>query len=139
MDRLRVTLVDNIARRYPKTTIIVAHLGNPDYAWAEMARWNPNMFFDLSGSTLIKKQEDLQVLQIILWWSSVASPHTPKSQTSAFEKVIFGSDVFGGGGASGIRSIAGALPAHAGCLWCIERSAGEYLCRNLVAHTGTSK
>jgi predicted TIM-barrel fold metal-dependent hydrolase len=97
VDRLRVTLVDNIARRYPKTTIIVAHLGNPDYAWAgEMARWNPNMFFDLSGSTLIKKQEDLKFFKSIFWWSSVASPHTPKSQTSAFEKVIFGSDVFGG-------------------------------------------
>ncbi|MEP7367799.1 MAG: amidohydrolase family protein [Acidobacteriota bacterium] len=97
VDRLRVTLLDNIARRYPKTTIIAAHLGNPDYAWAgEMARWNPNMFFDLSGSTLIKKQEDPTFFKSIFWWSSVASPHTPKSQTSAFEKVIFGSDVFGG-------------------------------------------
>jgi uncharacterized protein len=97
VDRLRVTLLDNIARRYPKTTIIAAHLGNPDYAWAgEMGRWNPNMFFDLSGSTLIKKQEDPTFFKSIFWWSSVASPHTPKSQTSAFEKVIFGSDVFGG-------------------------------------------
>jgi uncharacterized protein len=97
VDRLRVTLLDNIARRYPKTIIIAAHLGNPDYAWAgEMARWNPNMFFDLSGSTLIKKQEDLKFFKSIFWWSSVASPHTPKSQGSAFEKVIFGSDVFGG-------------------------------------------
>src|SRR5438045_5169031 len=39
VDRLRVTLLDNIARRYPSTTIIGAHLGNPDYAWAgEIAR-----------------------------------------------------------------------------------------------------
>jgi predicted TIM-barrel fold metal-dependent hydrolase len=97
VDRLKVTRLDNIARRYPKTTIIAAHLGNPDYAWAgEMARWNPNMFFDLSGSTLIKKQEDLTFFKSIFWWSSVASPHTPKSKGSAFEKVIFGSDVFGG-------------------------------------------
>ena len=97
VDRLRVTLIDNIARRYPKTIIIGAHLGNPDYAWAgEMARWNPNMFFDLSGSTLIKKQEDPTFFKSIFWWSSVASPHTPKSQVSAFEKVIFSSDVFGG-------------------------------------------
>ncbi len=97
VDRLRVTLLDNIARRYPKTTVIGAHLGNPDYAWAgEIARWNPNLFFDLSGSTLIKKQEDLKFFKSIFWWSSVASPHTPKSQVSAFEKVIFGSDVFGG-------------------------------------------
>ncbi len=96
-DRLRVSLLDGIARRYPKTTIIGAHLGNPDYAWAgEIARWNPNLYFDLSGSTLIKKQEDLAFFKSIFWWSSVASPHTPKSQVSAFEKVVFGSDVFGG-------------------------------------------
>lgn len=97
VDRLRVTLLDNIARRYPSVTIIGAHLGNPDYAWAgEMARWNPNLFFDLSGSTLIKKQEDLTFFKSIFWWSSVASPHTPKGQASAFEKVVFGSDIFGG-------------------------------------------
>jgi len=97
VDRLRVTLLDNIARRYPTITIIGAHLGNPDYSWAgEIARWNPNLFFDLSGSTLIKKQEDPTFFKSIFWWSSVASPHTPKAQASAFEKVIFGSDVFGG-------------------------------------------
>jgi uncharacterized protein len=97
VDRLRVTLLDNIARRYPTITIIGAHLGNPDYAWAgEIARWNPNLFFDLSGSTLIKKQEDPTFFKSIFWWSSVASPHTPKAQASAFEKVVFGSDVFGG-------------------------------------------
>lgn len=97
VDRLRVTLIDNIARRYPKTIIIGAHLGNPDYSWAgEMARWNPNLFFDLSGSTLIKKQEDPQFFRSIFWWSSIASPHTPKGGPSAFEKIVFGSDVFGG-------------------------------------------
>ncbi len=97
VDRLRVTLLDNIARRYPAITVIGAHLGNPDYAWAgEIARWNPNLYFDLSGSTLIKKQEDPTFFKSIFWWSSVASPHTPKSQTSAFEKIVFGSDVFGG-------------------------------------------
>ncbi len=97
VDRLRVTLLDNIARRYPGITIIGAHLGNPDYAWAgEIARWNPNLFFDLSGSTLIKKQEDPLFFKSIFWWSSIASPHSPKAQASAFEKVVFGSDVFGG-------------------------------------------
>jgi predicted TIM-barrel fold metal-dependent hydrolase len=97
VDRLRVTLLDNIARRYPSTTIIGAHLGNPDYAWAgEIARWNPNLYFDLSGSTLIKKQEDPKFFKTIFWWTSVASPHSPKGQASAFEKIVFGSDVFGG-------------------------------------------
>jgi predicted TIM-barrel fold metal-dependent hydrolase len=96
-DRMRVTTLDNIARRFPKLTIIGAHLGNPDYAWAaEIGRWNPNLYFDVSGSTLIKKQEDYTFFKSIFWWSGIASAHTPKSKTSAFEKLIFGSDVFGG-------------------------------------------
>ena len=37
-----------------------------------------------------------RVFQSIFWWSSVVSPHTPKSGASAFEKVVFGSDIFGG-------------------------------------------
>ena len=97
VDRMRATTLDNIARRFPKLTIIGAHLGNPDYAWAaEIARWNPNLYFDLSGSTLIKKQEDYTFFKTIFWWSGVVSPHTPKSGVSAFEKIVFGSDVFSG-------------------------------------------
>ena len=96
-DRMRVPTLDLIARRFPKLTIIGAHLGNPDYAWAgEIGRWNPNLYFDVSGSTLIKKQEDYLFFKSIFWWTSVASPHTPKSGTSAFEKLVFGSDVFEG-------------------------------------------
>src|SRR5258708_29394602 len=39
VDRMRPTTLDNIARRFPKLTIIRAHLANPDYAWpAEIAR-----------------------------------------------------------------------------------------------------
>ncbi len=96
-DRMRVATLDLIARRFPKLTVIGAHLGNPDYAWAgEIGRWNPNLFFDLSGSSLSKKHEDLAFFKSIFWWSSVVSPHTPKSGTSAFEKLIFGSDVFNG-------------------------------------------
>src|SRR5579862_1135550 len=97
VDRMRPTTLDNIARRFPKLTILGAHLGNPDYAWAaEIARWNPNIYFDLSGSTLIKFQENYQIFKSIFWWSSIVSPHSPKSSVSAFEKTVFGSDVFGG-------------------------------------------
>ena len=97
VDRMRITLIDGIARRFPKITIIAAHMGNPDYAWAaEIGRWNPNIYFDLSGSTLIKKQEDYAFFKSIFWWSGVSSPHSPKGGPSAFEKVVFGSDVFGG-------------------------------------------
>ena len=96
-DRMRVQTLDNLARRYPKMTLIGAHLGNPDYQWAaEIARWNPNLYFDLSGSTLIKKQEDYTFFKSVFWWSGVVSPHTPKGGPSAFEKTVFGSDVFGG-------------------------------------------
>ncbi|HUJ20512.1 MAG TPA: amidohydrolase family protein [Bryobacteraceae bacterium] len=96
-DRMRAGTLDNIARRFPKITVIGAHLGNPDYSWAaEIARWNPNLYWDLSGSTLIKKQEDYTFFKSIFWWSGISSPHTPKGGPSAFEKIVFGSDVFGG-------------------------------------------
>lgn len=97
VDRMRPTTLDNIARRFPKLTIIGAHLGNPDYAWAaEIARWNPNLYFDVSGSTLIKKQNDYTFFRSIFWWSGVVSPHTPAGGPDAFEKLVFGSDVFNG-------------------------------------------
>jgi uncharacterized protein len=97
VDRMRPTTLDNIARQFPKLTIIGAHLGNPDYAWAaEIARWNPNLYFDLSGSSLIKKQNDYTFFKSIFWWSGVASPHTPPGGANAFEKLVFGSDVFNG-------------------------------------------
>lgn len=96
-DRMRPSTLDLIARRFPKLTIIGAHLGNPDYAWAgEIARWNPNVYFDVSGSTLTKKESDFGFFKTVFWWTSVESPHTPKSTRPAFEKLIFGSDVFEG-------------------------------------------
>jgi uncharacterized protein len=96
-DRMRATRLDLIARRFPKLIVIGAHMGNPDYAEAaEIGRWDPNLFFDLSGSSLIKKQNDYAFFKSIFWWSGVVSPHTPGGDTSAFEKLVFGSDVFGG-------------------------------------------
>jgi len=96
-DRMRASSLDLVARRFPGLTIIGAHLGNPDYAWAgEVARWNPNVYFDLSGSTLIKKQNDYKFFDSIFWWTTTVSPHTPKTAGSAFEKIVFGSDVFDG-------------------------------------------
>ena len=96
-DRMRVSTLDLIARRFPNLTIIGAHLGNPDYAWAgEVGRWNPNVYFDVSGSTLMKKQEDYAFFKSVFWWTNSASAHTPKSSVGAFEKLVFGSDVFEG-------------------------------------------
>jgi hypothetical protein len=97
VDRMRPTTLDAIARRFPKLTIIGAHMGNPDYAWAaEITRWNPNLYFDLSGSSLIKKQDDPTFWKSIFWWSGVVSPHTPANAPNAFERLVFGSDVFNG-------------------------------------------
>jgi hypothetical protein len=96
-DRMRVTRIELIARRFPGLTLIGAHLGNPDYAWAgEIARWNPNVVFDVSGSSLIKKENDYSFFKSVFWWSGVASPHSPPSSASAFEKLVFASDCFGG-------------------------------------------
>ena len=96
-DRMRPTRLDLIARHWPKMIIIGAHLGNPDYAEAaEIARLNPNLYFDLSGSSLIKKKDDYGFFRSIFWWSGVVSPHTPPNARNAFEKLVFGSDVFNG-------------------------------------------
>ena len=97
VDRQRVTSLDGIARHFPGLTLIGAHMGNPEYAFAaEIGRWNPNIYFDLSGSSLIKLQNNYAIFKSIFWWSGVESLHTPKSGTNAFEKLVFGSDVFDG-------------------------------------------
>jgi hypothetical protein len=96
-DRMRPSTLDLIARKFPKLTLIGAHLGNPDYAWAgEIARWNPNVYFDVSGSSLMKKEGDLGFFKSVFWWTNVESAHTPRSSRPAFEKLVFGSDVFEG-------------------------------------------
>ena len=96
-DRSRITRLDLIARHWPTLTLIGAHLGNPDYAEAaEVGRWNPNLYFDASGTTLLKKKDDYRFFRSIFWWSGVVSPHTPSGRSGAFTKLVFGSDVFGG-------------------------------------------
>lgn len=96
-DRSRATRLDLIARHWPKLTIIGAHMGNPDYAEAaEIGRWDPNLYWDLSGTSLIKKKDDYRFFRSIFWWTGTVSPHTPASSADAFEKLVFGSDVFTG-------------------------------------------
>ncbi len=96
-ERMRATRLDLIARHWPQTIIIGAHMGNPDYAEAaEVARWDPNLYFDVSGSTLIKKRDDYGFFRSVFWWSGVVSPHTPSGGPDAFEKLVYGSDIFRG-------------------------------------------
>ena len=97
--RMRPIYLEEIARRFPKITVLGAHCGNPEYEWAaEIARWNPNVFFDLSGSTLAKMHGCLGDFQKIFWWSSTEwqsaewKVKTPNNDPSAFIKMVFGSD-----------------------------------------------
>ncbi len=88
---MRPVYLDTIAREYPQLTIWGAHLGNPWYDEAAMCcRWNPNLFFDLSGSTLKYKKPDF--LGELLWWTENTFYKSPDG-TPAWRKVLFGSDV----------------------------------------------
>jgi len=90
-NRMRPIYLDTIARAFPKLKIIGAHLGNPWYEEATMAaRWNPNLYFDLSGSTLKKKTPEF--LGNLLWWTPTTRYRDPEGKY-AWEKILFGSDV----------------------------------------------
>lgn len=90
-DRHRPVYLDTIARTFPSLKIIGAHLGNPWYEEAGMAcRWNPNLYFDLSGSSLKKRPPDY--FQSILWWSETGQYRDPEGR-HPWHKIVFGSDV----------------------------------------------
>ncbi len=103
--RMRAFYLEEIARRYPRITVIGAHCGNPEYEWAaEVARWNPNIFFDLSGSTLKKFKDRLTDFRRIFWWSGTEEgTQTPNHDSSAFSKLVFGSDTL----LDGIEAVIG--------------------------------
>lgn len=90
-DRMRPIYLDTIARAFPNLNIICAHLGNPWYEEASMAlRWNPNLYADLTGSTL-KRMKPYQI-DSLLWWRRNSRYKDPLGR-GAWEKVVFGSDV----------------------------------------------
>ncbi len=96
--RMRPMTLDTICRMFPRATVQGAHLGNPWYdEAAEAARWNPNLFFDVTGSTLLKfiKLGRLNRMSEVLWWASdeaVDNPHTLKGGLGAWEHIVFGTD-----------------------------------------------
>jgi uncharacterized protein len=92
--RMRPIHLEEIARRFPKITVLGAHCGNPEYEWAaEIARWNPNVFFDLSGSSLTKMRGRLADFRNIFWWSGTEEgTNTLENDRSAYAKIVFGSD-----------------------------------------------
>jgi len=102
-DRMRPVYLDTIARRFTNMTIIGAHLGIPWYMEAgDAARWNENLFFDISGMIDVYLSDGwyghggvsgarggrhagmekvLFWLDQALWWEG------------AFDKIVFGTDV----------------------------------------------
>ena len=55
-----------------------------------ICRWNPNLYFDLSGSSL--KAKPPEFFQQLLWWTETSQYKDPQGR-HAWEKIIFGSDV----------------------------------------------
>lgn len=92
MARMRPSFLHTIARSFPKLRIQGAHLGNPWYdEAAEVARWEKNVYFDVTGSTLIKKARNLSVFSEYLWWVGPTA-HSSSDAVYAFEKLVFGTD-----------------------------------------------
>lgn len=92
MARMRPAYLHTIARSFPKLRIQGAHLGNPWYEEAaEVARWEKNLYFDLTGSSLIKKAKNLAVFKEYLWWEGPTA-HSSPDAVYAFEKLVFGTD-----------------------------------------------
>ena len=90
-NRHRPIYLDTLARAFPGMTLIGAHLGNPWYEEAAMScRWNPNLYFDLTGSTLTKKTAT--DLARVLWWTPGSRYRSPCGR-HAWDKIVFGSDV----------------------------------------------
>ena len=92
MARMRPAYLDTIARAFPNLYIQGAHFGNPWYdEAAEAARWCPKLFFDITGSSLIKKERNLAVFKDYLWWAGPTAHSSPHA-VYAFEKLVFGTD-----------------------------------------------
>jgi len=94
MANLRPAFLADIAAGHPKLFIHAAHFGNPWYEEAaEATRRNKNLYFDLSGSSLIKKENDPAYWAQWLWWTeALGKPHIPKDAVPAWEKILFATD-----------------------------------------------
>lgn len=91
MARMRPAHLDRIARRLPVLALIGAHFGNPWYEEAaELARMHPNVFFDLTGSTLKKKAPSY--FAELLWWAR-NEQYGRMGDNHPYEKLLFGTDV----------------------------------------------
>jgi len=116
--RMRPMYLDTLCRQFPRATLQGAHLGNPWYEEAaEAARWNPTLFFDVTGSTLLKwiKLGRLERMNEILWWASDEAennPHTLKGGPGAWEHIVFGTDEAPSGFGANIERFQKMLDAN---------------------------
>ena len=94
LSRMRPGYLGTIAYKFPKLYIHAAHFGNPWYnEAAEVARRRPNLYFDITGSSLFKKDKDPTYWKQYLWWTPyLGTPHMPKDAVPAFQKLVFGTD-----------------------------------------------
>ena len=94
LSRMRPGYLGTICVKFPNLYIHAAHFGNPWYEEAgEVARRNKNLYFDMTGSSLIKKMEDPWYWEEYLWWTPyLGKPHMPEDAVPAFEKIVFGTD-----------------------------------------------
>lgn len=94
MSTMRPAFLADIASRHPNLFIHAAHFGNPWYEEAaEATRRNKNLYFDLSGSSLIKKENDPGYWNQWLWWTEMlGKAHIPKDAVPAWEKILFATD-----------------------------------------------
>ncbi len=91
IDRMRPAHLDRIARKFPTLSLIGAHLGNPWYEEAgELARMHPNVYFDLTGSTMKKKSPAF--LDELFWWAH-NEQYGRMGDKHPYEKIVFGTDV----------------------------------------------
>ena len=91
IDRMRPAHLDRIARKFPTLSLIGAHLGNPWYDEAgEVARMHPNVYFDLTGSTMKKKSPEF--LSDVFWWAK-NEQYGKMGDKHPYEKIVFGTDV----------------------------------------------
>lgn len=91
IDRMRPAHLDRIARKFPTLQLIGAHLGNPWYEEAcELARMHPNVYFDLTGSTMKKKSPAF--LDELFWWHR-NEQYGRMGNNHPYEKILFGTDV----------------------------------------------
>jgi len=113
MDHLRPAPLADVAARHPDLFIHAAHFGNPWYnEAAEATRRNRNLYFDLCGSSLIKKENDPGYWAQWLWWTeSIGKPHMPKDALPAWEKILFATDEGPDALAENIRRFNKALDA----------------------------